>query len=252
MKRFEKNQKTKKTIIKSIIRTVIMALTLTTLLTACAGNEAREAKAKELLSEKYGKQFEISEIYRQGLTLPYFEAWAYDTENPDLVFSVTVDLEGEGFSDTYVQKCVCSKISDSVSMHLDDFPGTFFVNTETQGMQPYADNPNIDVKGYWELNSDNQFVISVFSVPETSDIRMVYQSLNDILSDISYLDAKVNFYIVDNESLQKVQDYFETYDKSYMDFEKEALKYAQVQLTYQNGTLITSADEFEKEVGAAL
>lgn len=229
-----------------------MAVVLSELLPACTSNSEKETRVKELLNKKYNKEFEVIEIYRQGISLPYFEAFAYDPEKPDLVFNVTVNTEDDGFSDTYVQKCVCEKVTESVSEHLDTFPGVFYVYTELPGMQPYAENPDIEIKDYWELNKENYFDISVFAVPEKDDAKEIYAALTDLLADIPYVDAGVSLTFVDETTMAEIQEYFETNDKIYMDFKQRYADKASVELEYKDGHIATDGQAFENEVRSAL
>jgi len=240
-----------KTIIR-IVSVIIMSVTIASLLPACLSPDERETKARELLNEKYNREFEIVDVYRAGVSLSYFEAWAYDTGNPEILFNVTVNNADDNFSDTYVQKCVCAKLSDAVAQKMDSFPGSYYVYSEAEGMQPYSDNPEISINDYWALDKDNHFKIEIFTVPETEDPSLIYIGIQDILSDYPYIDAAVKLYVVSDAEMAEIQDYLETNDKMYMDYKEKTMHYFSVDLNVENGLLTNDPNEFNSKVGAVL
>ena len=190
MKRLKMKKRTNKSTknIFSVFGVLLIIASFSMLLSACGGFVSKEEKTKNLLSEKYNKEFEIKEIDNNGSFLNYFECLAYEKDNPSVLFRVTVDKTGNGFSDTLVQQSVCNKISENVLSNLSSLPYPCYVHTEAQGMQPYTNNADIDIQSYWDLDTGNKFDICIFA-SEANDTYSLYQSLNNILSVTPYLNT---------------------------------------------------------------
>ena len=92
---------------------LLMCLLTTSLLVGCKvmDDQQREDRLKELLRDKYGEEFEVREMY----VTEKVEAWCYPVDNPNLLFTISTQLDMEKIgSDEYLQVVVEKQINDEL------------------------------------------------------------------------------------------------------------------------------------------
>ena len=238
---------------KKIVRIIIMASVSTSLLTACSVpmNE-REGRAEEFLSRRYGKEFEITRVYPPKFGELYYTVQAYPVDEPLIRFTAAIDTEDDNFSDNYVERRVCAKISEQAAKNLDRMPGYYYLYTHGLGPQPITDDTEITVKDYAELNPYNSFRVEVFVVPEKKDADAFYNGLMGIFDSMDYLKADVCLYIINEEQMEDIQAFFEENDSLDYDFMRLTEKCFSIDISYTDGKVEMSKDKFAVAVKEVL
>lgn len=190
-----------------------MAIITAQVLSACGTKpEERESRAKAALKKKYQKEFEIVCVYPQKFGDLYYVVQAYAVDDPDIRFKASIDSEDDGLSDTYVEKCVCSEIAETVGENLKGLQGYYFVHVRAIGPQPICGDPDIGIAEYAQLDPQNRFRAEIFLIPEALDARNIYRSMTEMFGDMEYLRADAKLVIVDEEQMENVQEQLESGD----------------------------------------
>lgn len=225
----------------------------TALLTACGvpANE-RESHAADALAQKYGREFEITRVYAQKLGDPYYEVQAYPVDEPRIRFSAAIGTEDDGISDTYVERRVCAAIAGQAAKNLDELPGYFYLFARGIGPQPFTDNAEITIQDYARLDSDNKFRIEAFVVPESKDANAYYNGFVRMFDGLEYLNGNVRLYVVDEEQMKSVQDFFDENDALGMEFMRMTEEFRSFKIPYQKGRMEMGKDAFLAAMREAL
>lgn len=236
-----------------IVRLIIMAIITAEVLAACGVDPAeKESRAKAALEQKYHKEFEITQVYPQKFGELYYEVQAYAAEDPQIRFTASVDTEGGGISDTYVERRVCAAIARQAAENLDQMPGYYFVFVHAVGPQPIADDPGIGIREYAEIDRYNRFQLHIYVKPERAEAAAVYGSLKRVFSEMEYLTGSVRLYVVNEEQMEAVQAYFDINDDIYTEHTKITKELFTLDISYDKGVIAMTENDFITAVRDAL
>ena len=231
-----------------------MAVLTIEMLSSCGVPPAvREAHAKAALERKYGKEFEITDVYPQKAGDLFYRVQAYAVDEPRLRFKAAIDTEDDRISDDYVEKRICASISETLGAQLDRLPGVFYIFTYPGAPQPLVDDPEISVRDYVLLSPVNCFVSDLFFVPDKdAQAQEVYGSLAGILKKTEYLPLILNFCIVSEEQLDAAEALLDMYDENSMEYKRFLLDVFRVELSFVSGKLKMTEKEFTEAVRSIL
>ncbi len=204
----------------------------------------REEIAKTALQQKYQEEFEITDVFPYKLGQDYYRVQAYPVKDPNILFRGSIGIEDHSLSDNYVERTVCRKLQEQVDRNLDKLPGYYYLFTHAMGPQPVANDKTISVKEYSELDPNNLFRVELFFEPQDASDEAVFNALKDAFKDIPYLRGEVRFYVVNNDLMTEIQEYFSSKDDVYYEFSHKMNLVPYVELKYENGLLTMSWDEF--------
>lgn len=230
-----------------------MAIITSSVLSACGVKpEEKESRAANALARKYQKDFEIAEIYPQKFGDLYYEVRAYPVDDPMVCFSASIDTEDDRISDTYVERLVCTAISQQAAKNLDVLPAYYYLFVHAIGPQPIVDDAEVTVEDYAAMDPYNRFQIELFAVPEEKDINALYDGLSKLYEGMDYLNGNVCLYIIDEERMEAVQTYFETSDGLKFDFYRLSKEFFSFEIPYENGRIMMSKETFAATVKEVL
>ncbi|MBQ8234469.1 MAG: hypothetical protein IJZ36_02655, partial [Bacilli bacterium] len=195
---------------------LLLLLILSINLLGCSLVPLTETKVKNLLSEKYGESFEIKEVQSKNFLEGYTTYIAYPSNETTCLFKVSVDNDGKRFSDNYAVKQICKELTDIVEVNLDTVANTY-VHTNTVIDMMQSDNIAIDL---YDFASERGSVFNIYVYFDSTlcSIDSIYNKLELIIQNLSYVNG--TFYIYDApEGLQySVQNYVESNDTLYNNF----------------------------------
>ena len=233
-------------LLKRIVRLVFVAAIITEALSACAiPAEQREERAKAALEKKYGREFEITEVYPQRFSKNYYEVQAYEIHEPNIRFFASVNTQDDGESDDYVTVRVCAAISAQSEENLDMTPGIYFVHTYAPGPQPHCEDPDISIRDFAALDPLNVFRIEVYLIPdEDASPQELYNGLSALLKEMESLPTSVWLRLVNEDQFRMAQELLTEVEPMSMEYQafKEGLH--NVALTFRQGTMQTTLSEF--------
>lgn len=236
-----------------IVGIIIMAIVTTSVLSACGVRpEERESRAEAALLKKYGKEFEVLEVYPQKFGELYYEVLACPVDDPLLRFSAAIDTEDENISDSYVERRVCAAIAREAEKNLDQLPGCYYLAVFAGGPQPRAEDPDISIQDYAALDPLNMFQAEVFVMPEKADAEALFNSISGIFDGMRCFSGTIRLYLVKEEEMDAAQTYLEANDGLYSEYLELTKDFFRLEIPYQNGTLAMSAQEFAEAVKEVL
>lgn len=206
------------------------------LLTACTGCPAvREEHAKEALEAKYGKTFEIQEVFPQGIGQGYYGVTACAEDDPDLPFTAYVDTGDDNVSDSYVEKIVCREIEEILRGNLNGLETDFDLYVHAVGPQPVVSDTGISIEEYAAMDPQNKFNIELF-VRNDVVLTNLYINVFSMLQGLECLRGDLRVVFVPEEgTMGELMGYVQTHetlDISYQMLIKDLLVH---DFTYENG-----------------
>lgn len=241
---------------KNIKRIICMGVAIMILagLTGCIGGvEARIKLAQELLEDKYGESFTVSEYGSQEIGSGYYTARAYAREYPEIPFTVNVDNDGKNFSDNYVARRVCARIAEQVSLNLDGMQGHYHVYVEPMVNGHGLDQPDMSISDFVQHNPANRFKICIFYAPENDaamNVSGIYENLSRTLTGLEILSGgTIELYLTGEEKLSEIQQYCEATDTVTSEHIELARECKVVSVPFTSGILNMTQQQFEEECG---
>ncbi len=239
--------------IKRIVRVIIMSMFTANIFGGCGVKpEEREQRAKELLERKYNKTFEISEIYPIAIGQVYYDVQAFAADMPELRFMASIDIKDDNFSDNYVNRLVCYRISQKIGENLDDLPAYYYIYSHSLGFQAPADDPEISIEDYSKLTSDFKVRTELYIVPEDLDAGKLYECLKKSYEGLECVNGNIMVYILDRGQMDSVREYIETNDDLYGTYEELTEDFFNVFVPFNHGTIEISEAEFSDAIGDKL
>ncbi len=225
-----------------LIGVMIMSETLN----GCSSDyrEDKKTAAQKLLEEKYNEEFVVYEYSGQKLFNDYYTVNAYPKNNPELLFTASVDSDNKSLSDTFVSRNVCQKLADRVSRNLDDVSGYVYVSAETQMDEVITDDQDISVEDFINQNPGNDFIVYVIVVPDEKNPDNLYGKITGMFKNIEMASGGVHLYVCDEELMGKAHQYDLDNAKKFDDYEKMMEGNEVFYRFFSNGTIDISSNEF--------
>ena len=207
--------------------------------------------AKKLLEEKYGQTFEVETIVETRILDEYYTALAYPSDDPDLLFKVSVSADGQRETDNYVSKCVFKKLADLVGKNLDNLNGYFYIYCTPLVERTGFTDPEMEVEEYLEQVPNGKINIYLHYAPDQMDAENLYHCLQNVYKGIGNEDMEgmIYLFIVDENGLDTAQDYLESHDQIYVEYRKKMDSYYKGYVKIVAGKPDCSKDEFVRKVG---
>lgn len=236
-----------------IILCLLTALIMSCFTSACGSStEQCKQRAKELLEQKYNKSFEISKMYPMKYGQIYYDVQAFAADMPKLRFVASIDIEDDNFSDNYVNRLVCYRISQKIGENLDDLPAYYYIYSHSLGFQAPADDPEISIEDYSKLASDFKVRTELYIVPEDLDVGKLYECLKKSYEGLECVNGNIMVYILDRGQMDSVREYIEMNDDLYGTYEELTEDFFTVFVPFNNGTIEISEAEFSDAIGEKL
>lgn len=185
----------------------------------CGTPAYKKEQAARLLQEKYGETFEITAMRGSGFLGDYYSVIAYSDEYPDLLFSASVENDYKSISDTYVTKRLCSRISDKISQNMGMLNCNYYILTEAQISGTVVTDPEVTLDDYLKESPKNVFTVYVFLDEENANAQNIVSAFSNLLSGLPSLRGTMTLYLVDPELLGNIQEYLNTHDNTYAEFD---------------------------------
>jgi hypothetical protein len=221
-------------------------------MTGC-GSRERNAKAAELLEEKYGEKFVIDENRGQEPMQDYYTVIAHSEEYPTIIFSAGIGADDDSVDDTYVCERLMARMSDEMSKSMGSLKGESYIFA--QGFLEYTpfDDTNISLETFMQELPDQEFTFYLNYVPEDGETAEdIYDGVSSMVSSIAAAKGNVAVYICDEKTLGKIQGYVESHDILYDSYNKIVEgKYAG-KIQYAGGRPVSDKNEFLKKAGELL
>lgn len=234
------------------LKYLIIGVCMMAAMTGC-GSRERNAKAAELLEEKYGEKFVIDENRGQEPMQDYYTVIAHSEAYPTIIFSAGIGADDDSVDDTYVCERLMARMSDEMSKSMGSLKGESYIFA--QGFLEYTpfDDTNISLETFMQELPDQEFTFYLNYVPEDGETAEdIYDGVSSMVSSIAAAKGNVAVYICDEKTLGKIQGYVESHDILYDSYNKIVEgKYAG-KIQYAGGRPVSDKNEFLKKAGELL
>ncbi|MGN0342087.1 MAG: hypothetical protein ACI4DO_04760 [Roseburia sp.] len=238
---------------KKLLGVLVLWAVMVLGVTACgsyrnASTNKKEELATQLLHDKYNENFEIRELLREYPLDGYYTAVAYPTDNPDILFSVSVNSDGTGIADNYVDKMVSLQLSDELTHNLDGLNGEVVISSFPSVESVWLSDKNMTLNEYVEEVQDPDFRVYMFYCPEFLDTESLYYNMGNLYDGIVNMDSRVYLYVVDEHELQNICGYIQSNDDFYADFDDIADQGYKGYINYYDNEMEMDKEEFMEMV----
>lgn len=231
--------------VRKIIEIIVIGVMIMSTI-GCDVLVSHEEQAVRLLNEKYKDSFVIEEVQSQSFSGGYYTVIAYQEDNADVLFRADVNSDGTGLSDNYVAKQLCWDMADQVARNLNDLEGTYYIYIELMFEPDMLSKPGITLKEFMRETPNNRFTINVNYAPDGTNPEAVYAGLSNILNEMESITGKIHLYLMDESNIAHVQEYMETHDRCYDEFEDWAELYSAGIIDFEDGKIVTTKEEIIK------
>ena len=215
--------------------------------TGCS--KSPEIAVKEKLHERYQEDFEIKEVQSDPLFKGNYTMIAYPQSDPSLLFRATSNDDNSYVEDFYVCTLVCRKLSEQVGKNINALNGSYYICSKPTIDTLNIPDKDITVKEYVEMFPGYAFRTYLFYCPETMDPYDFSSNIQQMFSELEYIDCSVYVYVVpDEKSLGKIQNYLETHDRLYDEFGDISDDFYKGSIEYKDGAWDKSLEEIEEMV----
>lgn len=172
--------------------------------------EEWKQQAKELLSEKYGEEFEIlslGESYGNDGNKTYTVICAPE-EDGTCRFEAKIEKDGSYFQDGYISTLISNdmeqRFSEKIRVYADSFyihvaPGSKFVDSE---------NTEMTLEEFLQENPKNRFAVYV-AVNETAEEEKskILEAVQEVLDMQKAISGSLDVSFLPEEKLDELQEY---------------------------------------------
>lgn len=198
----------------------------------------RETRAKDALERKYGKEFEISEVYPQKFLEEHFMVEAFAAEEPELRFTAEVSILTDEVFDSYAAVRVCAAIEEQAERNLDGLPGIYMVCAYVAGPQPSTANADIGIRDYASLDPMNRFRFELLFCPDAeAGTPEIWKSLSGMLRGLEFLPVEVWLRVVDNEQFDRAEELLTEQGPQSTEYKQLRRQVTRCLLPYEHGDL---------------
>jgi hypothetical protein len=188
--------------------------------------EDREDIAKRLLKEKYHEDFSI---YGSGegygtLTGNTFKVTASPEGNKDLLFEAKVQKEGNWMIDQYVEALLEDEIKQTASDKIRELTDNFFMKVYVGFADTdYTDKSKVSLADFSKRYTNVPIVLTLLldkTAMATIDAEKEFQVYQELFAKKLPLNAALELYYTDAETIQKSEEYFKKNAETYSDFDE--------------------------------
>lgn len=204
--------------IRKILAIIIFLIGVGTLLGGCAKRYTSEDKinfAQKKLADKYGEQFEVTEInYISGTT---FNVYAYSVNHPDVIFDAHYNMAVSGYNeyeyDRYIEALVAEQYKELAEEQLEDVKYDYYIDSWL-GMQdrdiPLTDT-TITIEEYNAVSSQGNHTPNIKIFFTNKVLKENDDYIYDILKKISDgFNCNFGVFFLTEKDLTMVKTEYET------------------------------------------
>ncbi|MCM3694304.1 hypothetical protein [Neobacillus niacini] len=188
--------------------------------------EDRADIAKRLLKEKYNEDFSI---YGSGegygtLTGDTFKVVASPEGNKDLLFEAKVQKEGKWMIDEYVEALLEDEIKQTASDKIRELTDNFFMKVYVGFADTdYTDKSKVSLEDFSKRYTNVPIVLTLLldkTAVANIDAEKEFQVYQELFAEKLPLNAALEIYYTDTETIQKSEEYFKKNAETYNDFDQ--------------------------------
>jgi hypothetical protein len=178
------------------------------------------------LKEKYNEDFSI---YTSGegygtLTGNTFKVVASPEGNKDLLFEAKVQKEGKWMIDEYVEAVLEDEIKQTASDKIRELTDNFFMKVYVGFADTdYTDKSKVSLDDFSKRYTNVPIVLTLLldkTAMANIDAEKEFQVYQDLFAEKLPINAALEIYYTDTETIQKSEEYFKKNAETYNDFDQ--------------------------------
>ena len=225
---------------------------MTSELSGCSSPDQRKREAAEALGNKYQEEFEIISYKAPELLQDYYTVKAYSLDYPNLVFQAEVGVETGDVSDSYVTKRLCSRISEKISRNLGTLETDYYVFTEAMLDETVITDPEVSLADYMAEGPGNRFTVYFCIDKNGADAGNIALAAAGMFKDLPQMSGSLCIYLAEPELLADIQDYVESHDDTYTEFDEMTDEAYIGSESFENGGLSLTERKLKEMAGDRL
>ena len=217
---------------------------------ACGKNQKEcEKQALEMLETKYGEKFVVQEYLGQESLEGYFKVSCYPEMDMHILFEAKVACDSSYIEDGYISAVICDKVENQIDENLEHLEGYLVEKVVPVSRSVDSNNPDMDVEEFMALKTKNRFAVYLMYCPQEKDVSKVYKEIQKTFQRLECLSGNIQLYIMQEEALKEVQEYFAETIEPESGFEKITEGAKRITIPFKAGVIQMSEEEFTKEAG---
>ncbi len=234
------------------LKIVLIGVCAMAAMTGC-GSRDRNAKAEQILEEKYGESFAVDENRGQEPMQDFYTVIAHSEAYPTILFSAAIGADDDSEGDTYVCERLMARMSDEMSRSMGPLKGESYVFAQGSLENTGFDDPNISLEAFMEGMPLEEFTVYLNYVPEDGETAEdIYAGVSSMVSRIAAAKGYVAVYICDEKTLDEIQKYVESHDILYDSYDKIVEERYAGKIRYEGGMPVGDKSEFLERAGKLL
>lgn len=206
---------------KLLLGGIIMAISITSLISCGNTNKNAASKIVEELNKRYNKSFVVDSIGNSWGTADNttIKAWCYEENNKDEMFKAAIKKDFSEVTDEYQALMIEKKLEISLKPMLDSIFGEVFININLGNVMTSNNIQYTDLSEYFKDNeyavcSLNIFVKTCDDINKAEEVYKISEFLN-LYRDLSYSTNGISVYYVKEEVFNNIYSEYEKIDNDY-------------------------------------
>jgi hypothetical protein len=213
-------------------------------------SEDRADIAKKLLKEKYHEDFSI---YTSGegygtLTGNTFKVVASPEGNKDLMFEAKVQKEGKWMIDQYIEALLEDEIKQTASDKIRELTDNFFMKVYVGFADTdYTDKSKVSLEDFSKRYTNVPIVLTLLldkTAMANIEAEKEFQVYQDLFAEKLPINAALEIYYTDTETIEKSVEYFKKNAETYDDFDQMLKGFKENGFGVNEGQINIPLDQF--------
>ncbi len=180
--------------------------------------EKRGAIAIDYLSEKYEREFACQEIRNPDFNDDFYRVIAYPFDNPNALFETRIQYDNQNNTDELLVKEACLEYAEKMLGRIKVLNGDIYIWIRSLYRFPDTEVKKISIHDLQQLSSMNKYQINVFYSEGENGSDDINELINQMLNADQDVSGVLFLYRIPSKSFADIQNYLESHDQIYMDF----------------------------------
>ncbi|MDO4647184.1 MAG: hypothetical protein Q4B26_00940 [Eubacteriales bacterium] len=207
-----------------------------------------QAYVKQILQEKYNKEFKVKGFKTGGEYGSYFALEAYALDMPELPFSVRVYQNDKHVVDDYVAKRISYSLSSRIREILADEDHHHIVYVQPPSDISTATDPDITIDEFYAAGNQSDFDVIIFYSDEYGSSADFYAGIERIASTLPDFQGTIEIILVKDEKITEIEEYTKSHATLGPSFDELLGDVRATLISVENGELSKSKKSFDFEL----
>ena len=180
--------------------------------------EKRGAIAVDYLAEKYDREFAYQEVREPDLNDDFYRVIAYPFDNPNALFETRIQYDNKNNTDELLVKEACLNYAEKMLNQIKVINGDIYIWIRSLCRFPDTDARQLSIHDLQQLSPMNKYQINIFYSEDENESDDINGIINQMLNEDPDVSGILFLYRIPSKIFADVQNYLESHDQIYMDF----------------------------------